>query len=359
MTTTYINGKFTVQRQTGVQRVARELVLALDALAPAGRWILLRPPGGGALKLRCIEQRVVRTGGLPLHLWEQVALPWEARDGLLLSLAGSTPLLARRQAAVLHDAAVFDHPHAYTWLFVAWYRMLFRRLARHAERLFTVSSFSEARLSSALLVAQGRFTVLPNGCDHMRAIVADPTCLLRHGLVARRFLLAVASANPTKNLGALLSAFATLPNADGLLLVIVGGHNERVFSSAGDLADPPGVIRTGALNDRCLKALYEAAVALVFPSLYEGFGLPPLEAMACGCPVAAAWAASIPEVCGEAARYFDPVSAEAMAAAMHDVLHDADLRQRLLVLGRERAASYSWDRPAALLLKALRGGGRT
>jgi len=356
MPTVYINGKFTTQRATGVQRVARELVMALDALAPPGRWALLTPPGSGVLPLQHIAQQPVGYRGLPWHLWEQTVLPWAARDGLLLSLAGSAPFLARRQAALLHDAAVFDHPEAYTRSFVAWYRRLFRRLALRAERLFTVSSFSQARLALALAVPAQRFTVLPNGCDHMDAIVPDPTILERHGLVNRRFLLAVASANPTKNLPALLAAFAALPGADGLRLVIVGGSNTRVFSDTAGATDPPGVIRTGTLDDAPLKALYGAAAALVFPSLYEGFGLPPLEAMACGCPVAAARAASLPEVCGDAARYFDPSSVPAITAALRDVLHDAALRQCLQAAGRERAAAHRWSRPAAGLLAALGGG---
>jgi len=106
--------------------------------------------------------------------------------------------------------------------------------------------------------------------------------LTRYALHGTRYLLAVASDNPTKNLGALVAAFAKLAPEPSTRLVIVGGCNESVFAGTWATADPPGVVRTGALGDAPLKALYQHAVALIFPSFYEGFGLPPLEAMACG-----------------------------------------------------------------------------
>lgn len=352
MTPVYINGKFTAQRTTGVQRVASRLVQALDAVAEPGRWVLLCPPGAMPPRLRNIAARGPGRAGWPLHAWEQATLPWAAHDGLLLNLAGSAPAFARRQAVLLHDAAVFDHPQAYTAAFVAWYRWLFRRLALRAEALFTVSAFSRERLALHLGLVPERFTLLPNGADHLDAVAADEAVLAAHGLSGRRFLLAVGSANPTKNLPALVAAFAQLRDP-ALRLVIVGGQNPQVFAGEAGAADPPGVQRTGPLDDAPLKALYQHATALVFPSLYEGFGLPPLEAMACGCPVAAARAASMPEVCGEAALYFDPHDVASIAAALRAVADDDALRRHLQQAGRERAAGYRWDRTAQLLNSAI------
>jgi glycosyltransferase involved in cell wall biosynthesis len=354
MRTFYINGKFTAQRTTGVQRVAARLVQALDAQLPADakHWVLLCPPGTKAPPLARIKVRHVGLAGLPLHLWEQIVLPLAARSGWLLNLAGAAPYFGRRQVCLLHDAAVFDHPEAYARAFAAWYRLLFRRLARSAAKLLTVSAFSRARLALHLGLDPARLGVLPNGCDHLEAVTPDPSVLALHGLAGTRFLLAVASANPSKNLAALVAAYAQLPADPALRLVIVGGRNARVFAD-GAVNDPPGVLRTGPLDDAALKALYGHATALVFPSLYEGFGLPPLEAMACGCPVAAAQAAAIPEVCGDAALYFDPHSVDAITAAMQRVLADAPLRERLRAAGLARSATYRWSTAANVLRTEL------
>lgn len=351
----YLNGKFTAQRTTGVQRVAAQLVQALDARA-GGRWVLLCPPGARLPRLRHIEARSVGPTGLPTLLWEQCVLPWAARDGVLLNLAGAAPALARRQVCLLHDAAVFDHPEAYTRRFRLWYRWLFRRVARRALALLTVSNFSRERLALHLHVDASRFALVPNGADHLDTIDADDSVLDRHGLCEQRFLLAVGSDNPTKNHAALLAAFARLADEPGLQLVIVGGRHAAVFAGQAS-PEPPGVVRVGELGDARLKALYANALALVFPSLYEGFGLPPLEAMACGCPVAAARTASLPEVCGDAALYFDPRDVDDIAASLRRLCAEADLRARLRAAGARRVAAHPWSASAAALLAALRAAG--
>jgi glycosyltransferase involved in cell wall biosynthesis len=354
--TIYVNGKFTCQATTGVQRVAEQLLRALDALAPRSdepRWVLLHPPGGGLAGLRRIEQRAVGPARAPLHAWEQAWLPRAAVGGLLLNLSGSAPYLGGRTAAMLHDAAVFDHPEAYSSSFVAWYRRLFARLGRRAERLFTVSAFSRSRLAACLGLPESRFEVLANAADHLDRIEPDDSVLDRHGLRARPFLLAVGSANPTKNLPTLVQAFGRLAPGD-LRLVIVGGSNARVFADDGSAAgDPPGVVRTGPLGDAPLKALYRHALGLVFPSLYEGFGLPALEAMAQGCAVAASNVASMPEVCGDAALYFDPRTAAGISAAIERLVGDAGLREDLRRAGLARAAKFSWAASAGRLRAVL------
>ena len=173
MRTFYINGKFTAQRTTGVQRVATRLVQALDAQLPAGanHWVLLCPPGTEALPLARVEVRHVGTAGLPLHLWEQIVLPLAARGGWLLNLAGAAPYFARRQVCLLHDAAVFDHPEAYACAFVAWYRLLFRRLAGSAAKLLTVSAFSRARLALCLTSTPRAWPLCPTA-----ATISNQSC---------------------------------------------------------------------------------------------------------------------------------------------------------------------------------------
>lgn len=355
----FFNGKFSAQPTTGVQRVAGQLLRALDEQLAAdpgtGRWVLLCPPGAAAPRLRHVETRVTGPSGLPLHLWEQAVLPWAARGGLLVNLAGSAPMAPVGQVCTLHDAAVFDHPEAYTGAFVRWYRALFRRQARVAALLLTPSAFSRDRLAAVLAVPAGRLTVLPNGGDHLDAVSADDTVLDQHGLRGRPCLLAVGSANPTKNQAGLLAAFARLRPDPSLRLVLVGGRNAQVFAAgaAGAPALDARVVPTGPLTDAPLKALYRHALALVFPSLYEGFGLPPLEAMSCGCPVAAARAAAVPEVCGDAVLYFDPRSQEQMTQALQALVDDPALRQRLAAAGHDHVRDFRWAHSATLLRQRL------
>jgi len=358
--TIFINGRFASQPTTGVQRVAKNLLRALDhhvadaGLPSATRWVLLCPPGCPTDAFRALEPRVVGRPGLPLHLWEQAVLPFAARGGLLLNLAGSAPRAARRQVAMLHDAAVFDRPQAYTKPFVWWYRSLFRSLALHAGRLLTVSDFSRQRLALQLGLDACPLSVVPNGCDHLDAVAGDDSVLRELGLQPDRYFLAVSSSNANKNLAALVKAFGSMTAEPHLKLVIAGGHNERVFAaSAAGGVDPPGVVRAGPVDDARLKALYQHATALVFPSLYEGFGLPPLEAMACGCPVAAARAGAVPEVCGEAALYFDPTSTQEIASAMTRLQQEPSLRLRLRQAGAARAGQFRWAESARILHSLL------
>ncbi|MBL8349989.1 MAG: glycosyltransferase family 4 protein [Burkholderiaceae bacterium] len=357
--TLYINGKFTAQRVTGVQRVAVNQVLAIDRCLGRSEtaWpvevVLLVPPGAPPLALQRIAVSEVGDRRLPLHLWEQILLPFAARRGVLLNLAGAAPLLAARQACLLHDAVVFDRPHAYTAAFRLWYRAMFRLLPRRRASLLTVSSFSRERLALHLNVPPSSFAVVPNGGGHLRSVEGDASVLVRLGLTNGGYFLAVGSRNPNKNFRTLQQAFVDLPSRD-VRLVLVGGDEERVFAkdTAADRSDER-IVRAGPLADAELKALYQHAVGLVFPSRYEGFGLPPVEAMDCGCPVLASNAAAIPEVCGEAALYFDPASASQMTAAMQRVLDEPALRERLVRAGTERVRCFDWDRSALALLSHL------
>jgi glycosyltransferase involved in cell wall biosynthesis len=354
----YINGKFCAQRMTGVQRYARGLLAALDAwlagAGPKGNWTLLLPPRAAAPELRAIAVRQVQwhwPGGL--HAWEQFALPRAARGGRLINLAGSAPAWPLGpQACVMHDAVLFDQPQAYTTVFGAWYRWLFRRLARRATTLITVSAFSRQRLAAALGVPQGRLTVVPGAGEHLDRVRADASPLGAHGLIGRPFVLAVGSRNATKNLAGLFEAWRLLQRAD-VQLVLVGGSNARVFGRHVAQAAMAGVTDLGPVDDATLKALYQHALALVVPSLYEGFGLPLLEAMRCDCAVAASTAPALRESGGDAALYFDPASPPAIAQALRRLIEEPALRDDLRKRGRMRAAQFGWDASARALLGAL------
>lgn len=355
MDTLFINGKFCAQRTTGVQRFAAEVVRAIDEQwlhGPAP--VLLTPRDAVPPALRCVRVEPVGPAGLPLHLWEQVVLPWRARSGRLLNLSGSAPAWASRRIATLHDAAVFDHPDAYTWPFQVWYRWLFRRCARQDDTLLTVSAFSQQRLAEALGVAPSRFDVIPGAGDHLARQQADERVLARLGLAQGRFALCVASANPTKGLDVLLDAWVRSGlGAAGARLVLVGGQHRAVFRSAAGEDLPQGVAHAGKCSDAELAALMCAALLLVVPSRYEGFGLPLLEAMGAGCPVVAARAGALPEVGGKAALWVPVGDASALAEALAAVWGDPERQQMLREAGRARAAQFGWALSAQRLLQRL------
>ncbi len=351
--TVYLNGKFLAQRTTGVQRVARELVRALD-LQPCGlKWVLLRPPAGTAMPLVNIEQQVLGPVGMPLHAWEQACLPWAARAGLLLSLAGSAPWLAARQVVTMHDAAVFDRPDAYRRTFVWWYRALFRWLAQRACHVLTVSDFSAARLAAVTGISPQRLSVVSGGADHLDPVPLAEPWWQSLGLQSQGFLLAVGSLNATKNLAGLLAAYASQSQRIGMPLVIAGGRDGSVFTPVEGWAPTRGLRHLGWVDDSQLKTLYSHAAGLIFPSTYEGFGLPPLEAMRCGCPVAAARIPAVVATCVDAAIYFDPANPEEISQALLRIASDAALRERLRATGFRQAARLPWLASARQLVAAL------
>ena len=349
-----VNGKFLCQPVTGVQRTGRELLKALDRALSSHRHgrpcRLLVPEGAEVPPLSAIEVVVVR-GPKSLHGWEQLALPRAASGHRLLSLCGSAPAYAQSQVNLLHDAAVFDVPQAYTWMFVAWYRWLFRHLARRGSMLLTVSEFSRQRLAAALGLAPERIGVLGHGSEHLDSV--EPNLRVRSslGLDAVPYLISVASRQRTKNEAAVIAAWERLRHPDARL-VLVGRSNVSVFKHEVTRS-APSVIRLGAVDDAALKALLMGAHGLVFASSYEGFGLPPVEAMACGCPVLAAKSAAIPEVCGDAALYVDPLDQAALSLAMGKLLDDEPMRADLSMRGRRRAEHWRWDDCAARLLAHL------
>ncbi|HEY2927876.1 glycosyltransferase family 4 protein [Piscinibacter sp.] len=349
-----INGRFLGQRVTGVQRYGRETLHCLDELlASSGgagaRWTVLVPRG---TQVPAFRHLVVETvGRLQGHLWEQLELLWRARSRLLISFGFTGPMLKRWQIITVHDAAVVRMPQAFTPGFRSWYRWLVSTIAARAPRTMAVSQFSAREAAECFGAPMDRLRVTTEGWQHLERSTADESVLDRHGLRAAPFALAVSSPTPSKNFAAIASAVALL-GPDAPRCVVVGAADGAVFRAAGDASD--ALCRVGYVSDAELKALYQHATCFVFPSLYEGFGIPPLEAMACGCPVIASTAPAIREVCGDAALYFDPASPLELADRLRAMFDEPALRADMRRAGLDRVRSYSWERAASLSLSAIR-----
>lgn len=341
-----INGRFLSQPVTGVQRYAREIVRAISRLLQADAELrreytfeILAPAGAAGFEdVPHIPVKVV--GRLTGHLWEQTELPRHLGTAVLLNLANTGPLRVRRQIVTIHDASVFAAPVGYSAAFRIWYRFLHRRLSGSALQIVTDSEFSRGELKKYCGLEFDRSAVIPLGTDHICGVPADDWVFERRGLTPKRFVLAAGSLNPNKNLATLAEAARRLAER-GMSLVVAGGGNAKVFQST-DLDMPTSVRFLGYVTDAELRALYQQACCFVFPSRYEGFGLPPLEAMACGCPVVVSRAASLPEVCGNAALYIDSSDPAHIADTVIKLTEDAALRSSLSERGAKQAAKYRW-----------------
>ncbi|MGF6899194.1 glycosyltransferase family 4 protein [Paraburkholderia sp. GAS348] len=348
-----INGRFTSQRVTGVQRVARELLRAIGRERRGEPLEIILPPDGELMKIDGV--RSLKSWGGRGVFWEQLILPWLCINSTLINFSNSAPIFKRKQVVILHDAAVFDMPEHFSLLFRIWYRLMFWALTRTSKKIFTVSYFSRERLAVHLGVDPASIHVMHLGCDHIDRLVADNEILARHSLVRDQYVLAVSSVNPTKNFARLVEAFSNLSSNTAIKLVIIGGTNGAVFRApkSPDCGDAANVVHVGYVSDQEVKALYENAACFAFPSVYEGFGIPPLEAMRCRCPVLAASAASLPEVCGDAVVYCDPYSADDIRQRLSELLGDADLRERLRERGFARAEQFAWSESARTFMKQV------
>ncbi len=346
----YINGRFLNQPATGVQRYAYELVRAWDRLLEQGEI------DASAWRLEILTPRLTRTipqfkhifvrqvGWQAGNLWEQMDLPWYSRGQFLFNPCNTAPVCKWGQAATIHDASVFAVPNSYSLAFQFKYKLILWVLFRTGRLILTDSNYSKDELVKYCRADPGKLHVVALASDHILDSVPDENVFQKHGIGQKPYFLAVGSNAPHKNLTMLAQALDQITDP-GFEVVIAGGDFKSVFQSTG-LSSQDHLKRIGYVTEEELKSLYQHAQALVFPSLYEGFGLPPLEAMACGCPVICARAASLPEVCGEAALYFDPRRAQNLAEKMVklnlDPLLQADLREK----GLKQAMKFSWDRTA-------------
>ncbi|MBN3852577.1 glycosyltransferase family 4 protein [Paraburkholderia sp. Ac-20340] len=352
-----INGRFLGRRATGVDRFAFETLRALDQM------IELDDPLVGALRTEIVVPEALAGIANPFrHIalrasgkgsgvrWEQLGLPTAARGRLLLNLCNSGPLLYRRQITVLHDAAPTRVPESYSRSFVAWYRLMAPSLGRVSQRVITVSEFSRRELCEAYRIPVAKIGVVPESGEHMLRVQPDDSPATA-ALNERPFVLAVGSTNRHKNFQLVADAARLIGDAR-FDIVVVGGGDARVYGAGPD-ALPAFVRHLGYVSDGELAALYRRAACFVYPSRYEGFGLPPVEALALGCPVIASCLPSVQEACGDAVLYTSPDDPVDLANLLTRVTGDAVLRARLRERGRTRTAELTWRATAVKLIEEI------
>jgi glycosyltransferase involved in cell wall biosynthesis len=295
----------------------------------------------------------------PGHLWEQVVLPRSLhRDEVLWSPASSGPLLVENQVVTIHDISPIDHPEWFHAAFARGFGAQVPRLARRARVVLTSSQFSRDRLMEIAGVPAARVVVVLPGVDATRfqPVSRERIEAARHQYaLPGEYLLAVGSRSPRKNLSVLSRAWGLIRRRHPRVGLVIAGDQTHTApgDGLGDGGQDSDLRFLGRVPDADLAALYGGAAAFVYPSLYEGFGLPVLEAMASGTPVIASNRAGVPEAVGDAGLLVEPEDADRLARAIEEVLGDAERRQAMVARGLRRAAELSWDRTAQGVLGTL------
>lgn len=281
------------------------------------------------------------------------------KDSVLLTTDSKVPLFLPRSCTVLPivtDMAVFRMPEAYQLSRVLWWRFQYRYLRSRAAHYFAISEYTKRDIQEILRVPAEKVTVLYDACGESMRPVTDTAARQKlreqYGL-PERFVLFVGNSNPRKNLRRLMEAFDDVKDQEKLphQLIIAGEQGwkfsrEQVLSG---LRHPESVRFIGFVPDEQMPALYSAAEIFAFPTLYEGFGIPVLEAQACGTPVLTADCTSLPEIGGDGAVYADPYDVKDIGAKLGQLLVDAELRAHLREKGFENVKRFSWERSARKL----------
>jgi glycosyltransferase involved in cell wall biosynthesis len=360
-----LNLVFLVPGETGgMETYARELVPLLagenDVSAVA---FVNREAAGEDFGVQSVVVPVRARNRMEWVRGEQQYLPAmvdRAGCDVLHSLASTAPLRGRaRRVTTIHDLNYKLVPQTHFGLRGLGMRMLVPAAARRSHRVIVDAASTKRDLIEHLRTPAGKIDVVPLAAGAVRPGPTAPPDALRDklGLGLRPVVLSASAKRPHKNIARLLEALARIPVQRRPILVVPGyrtPYESELRTQAAALGVAGDVVFPEWIEAAELEGLYALAACVVFPSLYEGFGLPVLEAMVRGVPVACSDRSSLPEVAGDAALLFDPENVDAITAAIERLLFDRELAKRLAQAGRERAATYSWESTAAMTVASYR-----
>jgi len=351
-----INGRFLTQPMTGVQRYAHEIVNGIDGLLAHRSDIqvrLLTPP------LSCPPPRLehirhVSVGRLKGHAWEQLELPQFVQDDVVFCPGNTAPLRllwrGARMVVTVHDLSYLYFPDAYSRSFRMLYRAVIPQVLRRASAVITVSESERSAIIERYPEVKDRISVIANGGlpSGVQPLPRKPP--------DEPFVLYVGSLSKRKNLSAMLDVAKRLADKRRFKFVFIGSTPLGLQRSVEHLPESlkGKIMFAGQINDwTALCAHYSSAKCFFFPSLYESSGLPPMEAMGCGCPVLAAAIPALLERCGDAAVYCDPNSVDDMTEKLEALVDNESLQQVLRERGYARAREFSWNRSAGQTLSKI------
>lgn len=366
-----INALYLIPGRVGGSEIyLRRLISALGKIDRENRYVVFtNRENRGTFELgdNFVEHHCPVRGMIRPHriAWEQLVLPWRARQhriDVLHSPGFVAPLFAPCPSVItVLDLIYLEFPETFPFPARQWMRFLVRNSARRARAVIALTRYSQEEILWGLDVPYWKARAIYLGGGEDRPIPPAPgeeeEVLARHG-ISPPYLLTLAASHPHKNLLRLLEAYFRLEERDRYQLVIVGvRHNRygaRLLQAVERLDLSRRVVFTGWVPERDKEIIYSGAEMTVFPSLLEGFGLPVLESMRYGVPVACSDLPSLAEVAGEAACLFDPYSSESIASAIRSCLFDRSLREKLVSKGRAHAARFTWEETARRTLEVYR-----
>ena len=341
----YINGRFLTQPLTGVNRFAYELTCAL---IQQGVDIIVVCPQKELISDYDISQfTIIKFGFGTSHVWEQFSLPFffvGKGDYLLLNFTGAGPIAISNKIITIHDLAFLENPSWYSKSYVILYKFLTPLSAKTSKRILTVSEFSKKEIINKLGINSEKIEVIYNAATKCES---ENKSILSN--VPERFLLAVSSIDPRKNFERLVRVFSHL--CDYNLVVVGSGY--RSFSGVNIKTDSKNIYFLGRVSDAELTSLYKKAMAFIYPSLYEGFGIPPIEAMSYGCPVIVSDIDVLHEVCGDAALYINQYDEIDIKNKIKEICFNPSLREELREKGYKNISRFSWVNSANKIKKIL------
>jgi len=350
-----INSRFLTQKLTGVQRFAIELSFQLKA--KLGNEVVFLTPQN-VIHLSVAYQLEVQTVGKHNgHLWEQWDLPNYLRkigNPLLLCFGNTAPVLYKNKIDTLHDITFIRYPDTFSRKFLLYYKSMIPLILRTSKHLFTVSEFSKMEIASYYHIDPKRISVIYNAVNPIFRPMKDDK------LSYEKYIIAVSSLKENKNFVTAFRAYMLArQRVSGLKFYIVGDVYSDSFkrqdSFINELKADKDVRILGRISDDELIRYYSNAQVFVFPSFYEGFGIPVLEAQACECPVVAASSSSLPEVLGSSALLCDPNKPEDFADSICRIIADETLRKRLIEAGHENVKRFSWKKSAEKIIQIIQG----
>ncbi|MFN3848507.1 MAG: glycosyltransferase family 4 protein [Spirosomataceae bacterium] len=345
----YINGRFLTQEITGVQRYALEVTKSLDSLIDSDTIVTILVPKGQKIQIELKNILIKQVGFLTGHLWEQLELPFYCNRGVLFNPCATGPLFKKNQISTFHDVNFINFPEGFTWKFRIMYRLIFFMCGKLSKSIIAISDYTKHELIDKFAIRGSKINVIYEGYQHFNEVIENNS-ILNNIDKSKPFVLGVSSINKNKNFNIILSCLRYINDVN---FVIVGKSNPKIFGDVNSFENK-NITFLGRVSDSELKSLYKSAFCFVYPSFYEGFGLPPMEAMSCGCVCIVSNTSCLPEIYKDSVLYCDPREPITLSNQILKLLDSPDIRHDLSIKSKSILQKYSWTECSKQILNLLK-----